>query len=71
LNDTNQAAAGHWFDRHSSAIWGFIVGIVPAALTYVFGKRVGRRQTTHKAIQIASSAPDNASIADQLQALAP
>jgi hypothetical protein len=69
LSDANQASLGHWFDRHSSAIWGFIVGFVPAALAYVFGKRVATKQTLDGAQQAAAQASTGAEAAERISAI--
>jgi hypothetical protein len=70
LSDANQTALGHWFDRHSSAIWGFLVGAVPSAITYVFGKRVAKRQTLVSGAAAVEDAADGAEAASRLRSVA-
>ncbi len=70
LSDASQAELGHWLDHHSSAIWGFLVGAVPSALTYVFGKRVSRRQTLASGVVAVKDAKDGADAASRLRSVA-
>ena len=42
LSEANQKLLGEWFDSHSAAIWGFLIGAVPAVATYLFGQKSGQ-----------------------------
>ena len=42
LGDGNQAALGHWLDKRSAAIWGFLLGAVPSFGTYFLGATKGK-----------------------------
>jgi hypothetical protein len=55
LSDTNETSFGHWLDQHSGAIWGFLVGLVPAALTYLFGRTTGQKQGRREGLKTAES----------------
>jgi hypothetical protein len=44
LSDANVSSLGHWLDKRSPAIWGFLVGAVPSIAAYLFGKGAGKKE---------------------------
>jgi uncharacterized membrane protein len=69
LSDANTTSLGHWLNRHSSAIWGFVVGAVPSIAAYVFGKRVAKRQVLSSGVRTVETAADGAEAAERLRQL--
>lgn len=43
LSDANQQSFGNWFQDHWSSIWKVGVGVLPAIITYLFGRRAGQK----------------------------
>jgi hypothetical protein len=63
LSDANQTAFGHWLDRHSAAIWGFVPGAVVAVATYLFGRgagqKIGKTEAYNSSIATVRDKPDS------------
>lgn len=43
LDETNQSNLGHWFEHHWGAIWKTAAALLPAVITYLFGRGAGRK----------------------------
>lgn len=41
---SNITSLGHWLDKRSPAIWGFLIGAVPSIAAYLFGKGAGKKE---------------------------
>jgi drug/metabolite transporter (DMT)-like permease len=69
LSDANQDSFGNWLGDHSSAIWGFVVGALPAVAAYVFGKRVGKKEVLVGGTQVVQNAATGVEAAQKLREL--
>jgi hypothetical protein len=71
LDAANQTKLGNWFEDHWSSIWKTGVALLPAIITYLFGRaagrQVGKTEAYNAAVAAADKTPTGAEAADLIR----